>query len=433
MECVAEHLASAGATPRWGMVKGSAFRLASALCLLFSFRYVFFILPSAAAVTGPGVVPDLYPAWYASRAVWQHHQDPYSPEITRQIQAAMWQGRRPSSNQQRFAYPIFAVLLLAPFAVLPFATAQVCFATLSALLTGFAVRAWLGNAVSPPVRTLSVILAIASFPVMLGIRLCQPTLLVAALLAGAFRSLSSARLVTAGVLGALACVKPQLAIGVLLPIGLWAISDWRRRKSFLIALGLTLAALLGASHWLSHGWLLRWLATVRAYASYAGAKPLVCVLPGVYLPVIAGTLLVGASIAVSWKWGRSDLLLAIVFSACVFQFVMPFHLYDEVMLLPAALWAAARGRPSTEKVQLLLYGGVWGLLSLAWFSTAAVCIAHIVSPALVASLWSAPLVIAWIFPFALLGYLAVCASASISATVIPIRRNGPEKLMLQAL
>ena len=41
----------------------------SLLCLLGSIHYAFVILPPAAALSGPGIVPDLYPAWYASRVV----------------------------------------------------------------------------------------------------------------------------------------------------------------------------------------------------------------------------------------------------------------------------------------------------------------------------------------------------------------------------
>ncbi len=51
----------------------------ASLCLACSSYYAFVIVPPAAALSGPGIVPDLYPVWYASRVALFHHQDPYSP------------------------------------------------------------------------------------------------------------------------------------------------------------------------------------------------------------------------------------------------------------------------------------------------------------------------------------------------------------------
>lgn len=422
VDSVTEHLGTPcrmNATPHYPPAQSSVCLLALALlCLICSSYYAFVIVPPAAALWGPGIVPDLYPAWYASRAVLLHHQNPYSPEVSGQIHTAMYGGRLVSKNEQRFAYPIFAVLLFAPFAVLPFAAAQSCFFVVSALLTVFSVLAWLCKGTSGVTRTICVTSVLAAFPVLLGLELRQPTMLVAALLAATVACLRSGRLAFAGVLGALATAKPQLAIAVLLPLLLWSISDWHDRKPFLLSLWLTLGGLLGISECLSHGWLLHWLATIRAYVHYAGAAPLICVLPGGHLPVLAGTLLIAGAFAASWKWRGEDLLLAIAFSVSVFQVLFPFQLYNEVMLIPAVLWTATQRSRRTANLYRLLRWSVWGLLGAGWLTTSVICLAHLVSPSSIGRLWSLPMVIAWIFPFALLAYLAACVSAKAPSSMV---------------
>ena len=292
----------------------------------------------------------------------------------------MYRGRRASQNEQRFAYPLFAVLLLAPFAALPFPAAQVAFLLVAALLTAWSALAWTDRIRAPVSRIVCVVLLLATFPVMLGLELRQPTMLVAALLAGTVACLRSGRLVSAGVLGALATVKPQLAIGVLLPLLLWSLSDWRKRKIFLWSLGWTMGGLLGISQWILPGWPLRWLATLRAYTHYAGAPALIRFLPGSRLPLLAGALLVGAAIVTSWRWRRSDPLFAIGFSVSAFQVLLPFQLYNEVMLLPAVLWMLGRRSPCTTPAEKLLRYLLWGLLGAGWLSTCVLCVAHAIKP-----------------------------------------------------
>ena len=394
-------------------------------CLVFSCYYAFMIVPPAAALRGPGIVPDLYPAWYASRMVLLHHQDPYSPDVTGRIQSAMYAGKLASRNEQRFAYPIFAVLLFAPFAALSFAAAQACFLALSVALTVWSVFAWLGRSTPPMQTAICAILVMSAFPVMLGLELRQPTMLVAALLAATVACLRSGQLSFAGVLAALTTVKPQLAIGVLLPLLLWSISDWRRRKIFPFSLGLTMAGLLSISEFLSHGWLLHWLTTIQAYAHYAGAKPLICVLPGSRLPMLAGALLIAAAVAASWKWRRADPVLAIGFSVSVFQVLLPLQLYNEVMLLPAVLWTFVQASRQTSNLHTLLRWSVWGLLGAGWLTTCLICVARLISPPSIDTLWSLPMVLAWLFPFALLAHMGACVSGKLPADTIHLTSASP--------
>src|SRR5689334_25440194 len=80
-----------------------------------------------------GNFSDLYPRWLGTRELLLHHRDPYSPEITREIQTGYY-GRpldptRPSDpkDQQAFAYPVYVAFVLAPSVFLPFAVVHTIF------------------------------------------------------------------------------------------------------------------------------------------------------------------------------------------------------------------------------------------------------------------------------------------------------------------
>ena len=72
-----------------------------------------------------GNLSDLYPRWLGARELLLRHRDPYSPEITREIQAGYY--GRPldparagdPKDEEGFAYPVYVVFLLAPAIKLP--------------------------------------------------------------------------------------------------------------------------------------------------------------------------------------------------------------------------------------------------------------------------------------------------------------------------
>ena len=75
-----------------------------------------------------GNLSDLYPRWLGARELLLHGRNPYSPEITAEIQKGYY-GRvldasRPDEprDQQGFAYPVYAIFLLAPVLGLSFHT-----------------------------------------------------------------------------------------------------------------------------------------------------------------------------------------------------------------------------------------------------------------------------------------------------------------------
>ena len=118
-----------------------------------------------------------------------HHRDPYSPEITREIQIGYY-GRPLDANQpgdpkdeERFAYPVYVVFLLAPTVTVPFPILQTAFKFALAVLVALSVLLWLRALCWRPSRTvlgILLVLTVGSFAAVQGIKLQQLSLLVAA-------------------------------------------------------------------------------------------------------------------------------------------------------------------------------------------------------------------------------------------------------------
>src|SRR5438067_3934220 len=100
-----------------------------------------------------GNLSDLYPRWLGARELLLHHRDPYSPEVTREIQTGYY-GRplQPTcsddptyepKDQQVFAYAVYVAFLLAPTVGLPISIAPSGFRWLLVICTLASVPLWL--------------------------------------------------------------------------------------------------------------------------------------------------------------------------------------------------------------------------------------------------------------------------------------------------
>jgi len=239
-------------------------RLGLLLALLFAASTWFYVqrvlVPyqkADAAVHGRprGNLSDLYPRWLGARELLLHHRNPYSAQVTREIQTGYY--GRPldpdraddprfdePKDQQGFAYPVLVVFLLAPTVGLPFPVVQAGFCWLLVILTLASVLLWLQVLrwrPSATVTTILIVLTFGSYAVVQGIKLQQLTLVVSALLAGCAGALVAGYFSLAGFLLALATVKPQLTLPIAGWLILWALSDWRRRQIFFWSFALTAA------------------------------------------------------------------------------------------------------------------------------------------------------------------------------------------------
>src|SRR6476646_9132390 len=96
-----------------------------------------------------GNLSDLYPRWLGSRELLLHHRDPYSAEVTREIQLGYY-GRELDPNRsndpkdlQGFAYPVYVAFLLAPTVTIPFQVVLTGFRWFLTILTVLTVPLWL--------------------------------------------------------------------------------------------------------------------------------------------------------------------------------------------------------------------------------------------------------------------------------------------------
>src|ERR1700722_13762285 len=199
-------------------------------------------IADAAAHSRPrGNLSDLYPRWLGARELLLHRRNPYSMEITREIQHGYY-GRAldptradDPKDEQGFAYPAYVVFLLAPTVTLPFDMVQVGFRWLLAVLAAGTVLLWLRVLrwkASIGATIILMILMLGWLPMVQRIKLQQLSLLVAPLLAACGACLTGGWLLLAGGLLALATIKPQLTWPLVLWLLIWAGSEWRSRRRF---------------------------------------------------------------------------------------------------------------------------------------------------------------------------------------------------------
>ena len=294
--------------------------LALAACALFlatGWWYAMVVWPEMTKANGYGYwqMADLHPMWRATHEVLVEQRSPYREDVP---------------AHDHFAYPLFAVFPFAPLALVSYPVAQAlafwCFLGLSVLTT------WLWARLEAARCSLALCaLALAPFPVIMGIVLRQPAVLFLFLLALAAWGAKSERYALGGMAAALAAAKPQLAIAVLAPLLLWTLADWSRRKLLALAFALSFTLLLAASFALQPAWFSEWLSMIAVYRTYANSAPLLGTSP----PWIAA--MAAALLALLWRL-RRDLETAIAVSAAGCQLIVPFQAYHLPLLLPTVLW-----------------------------------------------------------------------------------------------
>jgi hypothetical protein len=404
------------------------FALLSILCAVGMWTYVDRVLiphqiSDAAAHDRPrGNLSDLYPRWLGARELLLHGRDPYSAEVTREIQTGYY-GRpldssRPAdpTDQQAFAYPAYVVFYLAPTVRLHFGIVQRAFFWILVGITAASVFLWLrllGWTVAPSVQAAMVALTLSSLPVLQGLKLQQFSLFVAAMCAASMALLAAGCLIPAGILLALATIKPQLVLPLLLWLGLWSLGDLRRRYRLAASFLIVMVVLCAAAEWFLPHWITRFWHAAGAYLQYTQAVP---VLEAV-VPYPWGRLLVvlfaGTVAVVCFKQRRepentdafrSSICLVMALTVLT---VPTFSLYNQAFLLPAILLIARDRRMiwGRNLVSRALLIAVTVLLAWPWFCcTALAALSFVLSQETVERAWAAPL---WTVPQIPLGVAAL--------------------------
>jgi hypothetical protein len=379
-----------------------------------------------------GNLSDLYPRWLGSRELLLHGHDPYSSEITREIQIGYY-GRpldpalsNDPGDQEAFAYPVYVAFLLAPTVKLPFPVVQEILRWTLAGLTALSVLLWLRvvkwKTTPIPSATL-LLLTLGTFWVVQGIRLQQLTLLVAPMIAACVYFLVKNRQVASGILLGLATVKPQIAFPLVAWLMLWACGRINARWKVVVAFAVTLLTLTVAGELLLPGWLHEFYAALIAYRGYTRhLSPLdELVTPTLGIPLAIAVI---AAVAVMcWRARKSPAdeeffcwITALVLAAnlLVIPTIAP---YNQLLLLPGIFlllktWNAGAHIDSIVRV---LGWVAAGCLFWPWITAASLTFFSFFTPA-VQRFWEVPLWTSIVLPIPITACLALCVRQMQSAT-----------------
>jgi hypothetical protein len=373
---------------------------------------------------------DFYPIWLTSREGLLHHRDPYSPELTRQIQIGLF-GRALDANNlaaspdyRTFAYPAFVDVLYWPLALLPFSVVRMGLAVILALATALSVVLWLRALrlrVSSVMLAVFILLTLSSYVVLEGLFAEQVGLLVGFFLAASLAALVNGKLFFSGSLLALTLIKPQMTALVVVYLLLWSAAQWRVRRGFVSGF-LIVAALLGFSSLLvwPH-WIAEWLHVVFGYRQYS-TPPLVSYLLGSQMgsrlgPFLIAALLVSA-IALAWRMRDASptsteyaLTISLLLAVTVITLLPGHAVYDHIVLLPGIVLIALSWR--SFAVSSRLFRVVLGMTTLAvfwqWiFAPLVIAMQPIIShPLFVSTVLTLPIRTAGSIPFGVLAILTL--------------------------
>jgi hypothetical protein len=304
---------------------------------------------------------DFYPVWLTSREWLRERRDPYSVEMTREIQQGLF-GRPldaqiptdPLTDYRTFAYPAFTDLLFWPTAEFPFEAVRVGVAGVLGGLTLASVLLWLqAFGWRPGWKWLAVVLllTLCSYQALEGLFAGQLGLLVAFLLAASVVALQRNQFLLAGILMSLTTIKPQVTALAIFYLLLWSLHAWRARGRFVIGLFSTMILLVGASLALLPHWIQSWRHTILAYRHYTTPPLVTEVLTSPLGPRLAGPatfVLTAASIIIAvllaWRSRAAAaasfafwLTLSLLLSITTITILPGQAVYDHLILLPGIL------------------------------------------------------------------------------------------------
>jgi hypothetical protein len=381
-----------------------------------------------------GNLSDLYPRWLGAKELLLSGKDPYSNAVKTQIQAGYYgrplDAHRPNDpkDQQAFAYPVYVVFLLAPTVKFPFEWVRSAAVWLFVALTAASVLLWLralGWKIAWKFKLVWIVLTLGSFPAIQGLKLQQLTLLVAALLAGAMSAMAGEHLFLAGVLLALATIKPHLAVILAVVLSVWTLGNLRERQKFLWGFGFALFILIAGGEILLPGWISKFRVATEEYWRYTGGgQSVLSIEIGSTWGRVASGILIVLLLYFAWRLRRMAIpsvefgwLLAVTIATTLM--VIPMYApYNRLLLLPA-LMMILRALPKLREAGIVARVLVMltGLSVLwPWIAAVALLLGLLILPAsAVENLWAVPLWTNFAIPTVILGLLLVCRKSIMEA------------------
>ena len=390
---------------------------------------------AAPSVSKPKALTDFYPGWYATRELLLHHRDPYGAEVSRELQIAYygkeldWSRPEEQRDQRRFAYPLYFVLFVAPTVWIPFYIVRTVFWWVLAACAALNAALWLRFVrirLSLPALAALFALVLTSIPVSQNLSILQPLLIPACFIAGAAVAVVSGRLFLAGVLLAIATVKPQICLLPLAWFGLWVFSDWKRRRPLFWGFAVILSALVLGSEWLLPGWVIRYPGVLRAYAEYTKTTSFLGLLLPPLLQWLITILELAAAAQFCWQVRRQPadspaFALALSFVLTLTVSIVPAVIqpFNHVLLLPVVLLAIRYWR-DLQQGSVVMRGAVWVFCLCALLSPllAVLAVARPLTPHLdwFLKIRPVPLAASMAVPLAAFGFLVMLRKALFQST-----------------
>lgn len=417
MEPPTQHPPVRPVLPRDKLKKKPFLLLLSAVLLAFS---MWFFVERVWAPPEGTHLSDLYSRWYGSRELLLHGRDPYGSAVTREVQ--IWAYGHPvdpehpegTRDEDRFAYPVYVAFILAPTVGLPFAEVQTVFRAVLPLLALATIFLWIFMLrwhCRLPELGVAIFLSFGCFPMLESIYLQQPVLLSAVFLAGAGAALTAEWLGVAGVLLALATIKPQLVLVLSLWLLVWAFCDWQARKKLIWGFVLTMIVLVGGGEILLPGWIGKFAAGAVSYRSYTGSASILTLLFTKFGGGSAQAILLVALAFVAWRLRHEtagSLHFHFVFCAVLVTtlVVIPtIYPTGQVVLLPAVFFLQQNFARfwNLGRAARLGYVAAWSLVGWQWAGSLACTLAGLFMPiSAIRRWWLVPLDTIFLIPLGLL-------------------------------
>lgn len=295
---------------------------------------------------------DLYPRWLGARELLLHGRDPYSSEITREIQTGFYgrpldpENKTDPRAQEAFVYPLWVVLLVAPTVTLKFASAITIFRWILVGSIGLSAMLWMnlmGSRLRPLLVCSVVLFVFSSLPFL--VEYYQQNLTAAVILFVALSAFCVARrqLILGGFFLAVATMKPDTTGLLILWLLIWAVARWRDRQRMLWSFAATLTGLFAVSETLLPHWIGRFIAGIREYPTY-GTAPNVSQL--VFTPVLGTviSLFLVLLLVVLWFLWRTEAATSpqfrwsLAWTCIVTLAIIPkIAFYNQLLLIPPLL------------------------------------------------------------------------------------------------
>jgi hypothetical protein len=298
---------------------------------------------------------------------------------------------------------------------MPFSAVQSIFRWLLVGLILATIMLWMRFLNWRPSLTTSVAvlaLTLGCFPVAQALLLEQLTIVVSVLVAACLVLLMRERFLLAGILLAIASIKPQLVWPLAVWLCLWSLSDWRKRQRFLwgfVATGMLLA--IGGEIVLP-GWIIRFHTAVEAYRQYTGTQSVIERLTTPTIGTAINDLLLLMIAIVCWRSRKTlsgSTQFAIVSSlvlATTIVTVSTVAPYNQILLIPAALFLVKdweRLWKADTFVRAACFVGS-AFVFWPWLSSVGLLIASIfLPPAIVQKAWWVPIASSLAIPPSVLG------------------------------